>query len=150
MPSSRRRLIVAVVLVALAAGAGLAAVLGGEAEPERDAGTAPRTATANGPATERTEAPTGTRERTATEQEPPASPRDEQAIERAVSDAVAATEQGRPPPGIEPGSLPGSDELSFDSVLARGDRGDATLSSGAVVELRRVEGEWRIVGVRAP
>jgi len=75
---------------------------------------------------------------------------DERTIEQAVADAAAAAEQGDPPPGIEPGDLPGTDELSIDSVRVRGDRGSATLSSGAVVELERSAGRWRITRVRAP
>jgi hypothetical protein len=159
MSARRRSLAIAAVLVALVAGGALAATLGEEDEPGRPAATGTDSDTTEagsqegdaglgtstletGPATVPTTPGTpsgGT-----------ATPRDEQAIERAIEDAVAATEEGRPPPPIKPGELPGSDELSIDSVDTQGDRGSATLSSGAVVELARSGGRWRIVGVQAP
>jgi hypothetical protein len=142
-------LVIVVLLVALVAGGALAAILSGGDAPVRPGTT--RTAPGD-PYSDTTVTATALpeTERTATEREPAASPRDEQAIERAIEDAIAAAEEGRPPPGIAPGDLPGSDELSIDSVRARGDRGSATLSSGAVVELTRGGGRWRIVAVRAP
>jgi hypothetical protein len=148
--SRGRPLVAAAVLVALVAGAGLAAILAGGDEPGGPASTVTAIGTGQRDTAERTETTAGTRERTAGEPEPAASPSDERAIEQAVSDAVAATESGRPPPGIEPGSLPGSDELSFEAVRAEGDRGSATLTSGAVVLLRRSGRRWRVAGVRAP
>ena len=96
------------------------------------------------------EATAPTTEHTSPPPAPAASPRDEQGIEQAVADAAAAAEQGTPPPGLELGDLPGTNELSIDAVSASGDRGRATLSSGAVVALRRANGRWRIVDVRAP
>jgi hypothetical protein len=159
MSSRRRPLAMAAVLVALVAGAAVAATLGGEDEPGRPA-TSATGAGATEAGSEQGDAGSGTstsETRSGTVPTTPgapsggtASPRDEQAIERAIEDAVAAAEEGRPPPGSEPWDLPGSDELSIDSVRAEGDRGSATLSSGAVVELTRSGGRWRIVAVRAP
>jgi hypothetical protein len=59
-------------------------------------------------------------------------------------------EGGQAPAGVRPGQLPGSDELSIDSVDVKGDTGTAKLSSAAVVVLRRDGGRWRVVGVRGP
>jgi hypothetical protein len=147
---------IALVLAALVAGVGLALLLGSDGEPERPA----TTVTAPGdPYEDTTETftallegqPTATPPTTEHTSEAPApvvSPRDEREIEQAVADAAAAVEAGSPPPGIAPGDLPGTDELSIDSVRAEGDRGSATLSSGAVVQLERSGDRWRIVGVR--
>jgi hypothetical protein len=150
MSSSRRTLAIAAALVALVAGGALAGVLGGEDDRSPAAtptGPGPREPERNDRAP-RAIAPTT--EHTSSQPQPAAAPPDEQGIEQAVADAAAAAEQGRPPPGIAPGELPGSDELSIDSVRARGDRGSATLSSGAVVRLRRDADDWRIVAVSAP
>jgi hypothetical protein len=150
MSSSRRTLAIAAALAALVAGGALAALLGGEDERSPAA-----TPTASGPPeTEGSDRVPGatapTTEHTSAQPQPAAAPPDERGIEQAVADAVAAAEEGRPPPGIAPGELPGSDELSIDSVRARGDSGSATLSSGAVVRLRRDADDWRIVAVSAP
>jgi hypothetical protein len=152
--SSRRQpVLIAAVLLALVAGGGvLAATLGEDETPsptatsKTEADTSPATPseTAAPPAGETTPAATAPSGGTAP-------PRDEQAIEQAIDDLVADIEQGGSPPrGIEPGDLPGSDELSIDSVDAKGDSGTATLSSGAVVSLRRQGGHWRVVAVRGP
>ena len=159
MSPRRRPLAIAAVLVALVAGAALAATLGEDDEPGR-----PAAAGTNSDTTEAGTEDGGAGLGTSTRETAPdrasttpgtpsggtATPRDEQAIERAIEDAVAASEAGRPPRPIKPGELPGSDELSIDSVDTQGDRGTATLSSGAVVELARSGRRWRIVGVRAP
>jgi hypothetical protein len=140
--------VVAGLLVAIGGGIALAVLVAEEpAGPAATTATTPRETATTGPGSGTD--PAGG-ERTATERDPAASPDDERGIEQAVVDAVEDTESGRPPPGIEPGSLPGSDELSIDSVRAEGDRGSARLSSGAVVELRRKGGRWRVVSVRAP
>ena len=142
---------IALVLAAVVAGGGLALLLGSDGEPERRA----TTPTAPGEDTTATSTtgvgggPTApTTEHTSETPAPAVSPRDERGIEQAVADAAAAVEAGSPPPGVRPGDLPGTDELSIDSVRARGDRGSATLSSGAVVQLERSGGRWRIVAVR--
>jgi hypothetical protein len=148
----RRPILIAAVLIALVAGGALAATLGEDDTPNSrpsattEADTAPATQdeTTAPPAGDTT--PTGSAPSGGT-----ASPGDERAIEQAIDDLVADLEQrGSPPPGIEPGDLPGSDELSIDTVDATGDSGTATLSSGAVVLLRRQGGRWRVVGVRGP
>jgi hypothetical protein len=159
MSPRRRPLAIAAVLVALVAGAALAATLGEEDEPGRPAATGMNSDTTEattedgggGLGTSTLETRPGTAPATrGTPSGGTATPRDELAIERAIEDAVAASEAGRPPPPIKPGELPGSDELSIDSVATDGDRGSAMLSSGAVVELARSGRRWRIVRVRAP
>lgn len=140
-------LVIAVLLIALVAGGALAAILAGGDEPVRPAAT---TTAETEETLEVTQTVRSDRETVRTEREPTASPRDESAIEQAVVEAAEAVEAGTPPPGIRPGDLPGSDELSIDSVAVHGDRGTAVLSSGAKVELERSGGRWRIVGVRKP
>jgi len=49
--------------------------------------------------------------------------------------------------GIDLQALPGSDELSFEQVDARGDRGRARLSTGDTIELRRTGGRWVVTGL---
>jgi hypothetical protein len=148
--SRRRPIAIAAVLVALVAGAALAATLGEDDTPtSRPSATGTEAGTATGP-------PTVTIDTIPTSTAPApsggtASPGDERGIEQAIDDLVQHLEEGgSPPPGIEAGDLPGSDELSIDSVDAKGDSGTATLSSGAVVVLRREGGRWRVVDVRGP
>jgi hypothetical protein len=153
---SRRSALIASLLAALVAGGALAAVLGRDDEPAPRPAASPTGDDRSGTeGTDGTDSPDTlpearppTTEQTPARPDPVVSPRDERGIEQAVADAAAAVEAGSPPPGIDPGDLPGTDELSIDTVRAEGDRGRATLSSGAVVQLERSGGRWRIVGVR--
>ena len=66
------------------------------------------------------------------------------AIEGAVFRYVAAVERG----DVDAAGLPTSDELSIESVTARGDRAVVRLAGGAQLELQKEGGEWRVVRVR--
>jgi hypothetical protein len=152
MRPRRRTAFLAAALAALVAGGALAAVIGDDGRPPQPAASPTGSDRSETGRTDRPDTVPGatapTTEHTSAQPDPAAAPPDEQGIEQAVADAAAAVEAGSPPPGIEPGDLPGSDELSIDSVRAEGDRGSATLSSGAVVQLERSGGRWRIIGVR--
>ena len=167
MTSRSRQLVAVALVVAVAAGVALALLLGGDDEDEspRPATTGAETAgtTTRPPATE-------TAERTEETTEPrPADRRDERAVVEAVTTLVESAERadgesfcravGQPASagaegvdrcaaavGIDPFSLPTSDELSISRVDVKGNRASAALPSGAPFSLRRVSGRWIVTG----
>jgi hypothetical protein len=161
----RRSLVIALVLAVAAAGVVLAIVVGGGDDDEERAATTP-------PAPETAETATETDRET----EPAPAPTDLEesrrirAVEEAVTTLVEATEQGDGPracgviagaegedletcaaeAGIDLRTLPTSDEFSIEKVIVEGARARVRLSNGATVSLRRLEGRWKVSGVRTP
>jgi hypothetical protein len=155
--------------VALAGGGVLALVLGGGGDGKR---TAPTSDTTGSPATREAAvdhtAPSRTETRTTRTTRRPQE-HDAQAIERAVVAFVEAAEQGdsrracaqvvggagKQLPGcvtalgIDPRTVPTSDELDFRGVTVSRETGRATLSDGSTFSLERSAGRWLIAGLRA-
>jgi hypothetical protein len=162
----RRPLTVALVLAALAAGAGLGIVLSQDDDDDEGAATTAERQTATTGAVGETKTQT---ESTTTTVEGASAREEARRVEEAIVALVESSEAGDAPRlcdvlGVSPSGarsvqvcaraarvdlsvLPTSDELSIERVDVSGPRGIATLAGGTRIALRRAGREWKVTGL---